>query len=141
LSRIKEIEDASFDDPYPYELFVTLLADLPEGFRVAEESNSLIVGYCILSRSNLPTTILISSIAVDPKFRNRGIGTELIRDAIRVAKELSALNPVKSIILQVAENNPTARDLYEKMGFQNARKIANYYGRGKHAIQIELALD
>ncbi len=81
------------------------------------------------------------SIAVDPRFRNRGIGTDLIRDAITIAKEFSALNPIKMIVLQVAENNTTARALYEKLGFQNVRKIGNYYGKGKNAVQMELALN
>ena len=35
LRKITEIEDLSFDEPYPYRLFVAFLLDFPEGFRVA----------------------------------------------------------------------------------------------------------
>jgi len=141
LTKIKDMENASFGDPYPYKLFVSLLEDLPQGFRVATLNESDIVGYCILSRSNQFGVLIISSIAVLPKFRNRGIGSRLIQDSIRIACELSARNPIERIVLQVAKNNSTAQFLYEKFGFRTTRKIKNYYGRDKDAIQMEFFLD
>ena len=54
------------------------------------------------------------AIIVDPKFRNKGIGTKLINELIKIAKndfKLEFLN------LEVYENNPAKR-LYDRFGFK-----------------------
>jgi len=140
LRRITEIEDLSFDDPYPYRLFVSFLLDFPEGFRVAVTEDKLIVGYCILSYSAKPGTLMISSIAVHPDFRQHGIGRILLADSLKIAKELAALNQIKKIILQVALKNTPAQSLYREFGFQYSRKLPDYYGDGRDAMQMELML-
>ena len=139
LIRITEIENASFDDPYPYRLFAAFLNDFPEGFRVAVEENT-VIGYCTLSRSNQRSVLLISSIAIHPDFRKRGIGAILLEDAIRIARMFSAPSPTKKIVLQVASNNSAALVLYSKFGFVSVRELKNYYGRGRDATEMELAL-
>jgi [ribosomal protein S18]-alanine N-acetyltransferase len=141
LDRILEIENSSFDDPYPYRLFVAFLANFPEGFRVAMLVDSdIIVGYCILSNSGRRDTMMISSIAVDSKFRKLGIGEKLLADSIKIAGGLSSLNEVGKVVLQVAVENEAAKSLYEKFGFRYTRKIRDYYGRGRDGIQMELKL-
>jgi [ribosomal protein S18]-alanine N-acetyltransferase len=140
LRRVTEIENLSFDDPYPYRLFVAFLLDFPEGFRVAVTDDKQIAGYCILSLSVKPETLMISSIAVHPAFRQQGIGRMLLEDSMRIAKELSALNEVKKIILQVASENTPAQSLYQQFGFRYTRRLPGYYGEGRDALQLELAL-
>lgn len=130
----------SFDDPYPYRLFLTLLENLPEGFRVATVETNQVVGYCVLSPSNVRNTLMISSIAVHPSFRNQGIGTILLEDSIRIIKELNTTMSIGKIVLQVAEVNNSARSLYEKFGFRYTRTLRDYYGKGKNGIQMELLL-
>jgi [ribosomal protein S18]-alanine N-acetyltransferase len=137
LRKVTEIEDLSFDDPYPYRLFVSFLFDYPDGFRVATSGNA-IVGYCILSFSSKPETLIISSIAVHPDFRRHGIGGMLLSDSLRIGRELSALGPIKKIILQVAAENSPAQSLYATFGFHTVRKLPDYYGPGKDGIQMEL---
>jgi [ribosomal protein S18]-alanine N-acetyltransferase len=142
LDRITEIENSSFDDPYPYRLFVTFLADFPDGFRVAVlVDNGGIVGYCIVSSSERQDTMMISSIAVGSKFRKLGIGEKLLNDSIKIAEKHSSTNQIRRIILQVAVGNQAAKSLYEKFGFRNVRKIKDYYGKGKDGIQMELRLN
>jgi [ribosomal protein S18]-alanine N-acetyltransferase len=130
----------SFDDAYPYSLFVTFLNDLPNGFRLAVGDKDLIVGYCVLSRTKRSSVLMISSIAVRPDFQRQGVGLNLLRDAIRIAGELSALTPIEKILLQVGVNNLAAQSLYTKLGFRPVGKIRNYYGEGKDGIQMEFPL-
>jgi [ribosomal protein S18]-alanine N-acetyltransferase len=139
LRRVTKIEDLSFDDPYSYRLFVSFLLDFPDGFRVAISENA-IVGYCILSFSSKPKTLMISSIAIHPDFRKHGIGRKLLSDCLRIGTELSTLNLITSIVLQVADTNTPARSLYEKLGFQIQRKLPDYYGPDKDGIQMELEI-
>jgi len=140
LIRVTEIEDLSFDDPYPYRLFQAFLIDLPEGFRVAIIGNRL-VGYCILSHSGEPQSLMISSIAVHPDFRNHGTGEKLLADSMRIARELSALIRIKKIVLQVASTNAPAQTLYHKFGFRFVSTLRDYYGKNRDGIQMQLDLE
>lgn len=140
LVAVKKIEDTSFEDPYPYELFLALLQDFPDGFRVAVSEDDEIVGYCILSRSKDIRVLIISSVAVDPDFRRLAVGSKLLADAIDIATESSPRSHANKIILQVAVDNSAAQDLYRRFGFRDAGRIRNYYGRGRDGLQMELAL-
>jgi [ribosomal protein S18]-alanine N-acetyltransferase len=140
LIRVTEIEDLSFDDPYPYRLFQAFLIDLPEGFRVAAVGDRL-VGYCILSNSGDPQSLMISSIAIHPDFRKQGTGEMLLADSIRIAEKLSVLRSIKRIVLQVASTNAPAQALYHKFGFRSVGTLRDYYGKNKDGIQMQLDLE
>ena len=141
LIGVTQIENSSFDEPYPYRLFVALLNDFPGGFRVAISESGIIIGYCILSYFNKRGSMMISSIAVDPDFRKEGAGFELLKDAIRIAKSVSSSDAIYKIELQVATSNTAALSLYKKFGFRFVREMQDYYGLGKDAMQLELRLD
>jgi len=139
LGAVSEIENASFNEPYPLELFVRLLKIFPQGFRVAILENR-IAGYCVISPLRWQKVLVLSSLATHPDFRNRGIGSNLVADAIRIANEVSALKAIRKLILQVAADNTSAQSLYTKFGFEFRGTITNYYGRGRDGVQMELKL-
>jgi ribosomal protein S18 acetylase RimI-like enzyme len=56
-------------------------------------------------------SVLLVDISILPEFRNRGIGTKLIKDLFR-----EATDSAKSIRLHVLASN-AARRLYERLGF------------------------
>jgi ribosomal protein S18 acetylase RimI-like enzyme len=64
-----------------------------------------------LYTANLPHSIVLVDVALLPEYRNRGIGTSLIRDL-----QHKAASAGKSVRLQVIESN-SARQLYERLGF------------------------
>jgi [ribosomal protein S18]-alanine N-acetyltransferase len=140
LAAILDIEKRSFDDPYTLDMFVTLLESFPEGFRVYVLRES-VVGYCVTYPMKQKRALMVVSIAVHPDYRNRGIGTSLLKDSISIASKLHSTKVIDKLILQVAEENNSARSLYEKFGFRNRSLIKNYYGRRKHGIEMELDLD
>ena len=139
LAAVSEIENASFDEPYPLDLFVRLLKNFPQGFRVAVIENR-IAGYCIVSPLKWQRVFVIASLATHPDFRNRGVGSNLLGDGIRIAREVSVLNPFKKLVLQVAVQNTAAQSLYKKFGFEFCGTIKNYYGRDRDGVQMELEL-
>lgn len=53
-------------------------------------------------------------IAVEERFRNRGLGTKLLLNTIELAKELGA----RGISLCVGQDNPRAHRLYNRVGFK-----------------------
>ena len=66
--------------------------------------------------------IKIEAIAVDKKYRGKGIGSRLIRRAIHFAKN----RKYKRIILNVVNTNPKAKKLYLRFGFKPISK--SYFG-------------
>lgn len=62
----------------------------------------------------------IDYIITDTRYRNKGIGQELLKSIID-------LNP-DNITLEVREDNIPAINLYKKMGFEVVSKREKYYG-------------
>jgi ribosomal protein S18 acetylase RimI-like enzyme len=62
-------------------------------------------------------TIPELSIALLPEYRNKGLGTRMIRTVISLAQE-----HYKGLSLSVVESSP-ARHLYERLGFRKAGQI------------------
>ena len=55
----------------------------------------------------------ISVLVVDKKYRNQGVGTSLLNEAILIAREKKCRN----VILDVDNDNEIAKSLYKKFGF------------------------
>ena len=85
---------------------------------VAETSGN-IVGYIILE--NVFNEACVSSVAVDERFRKRGIGKELLDRALGESK-------ATSVYLEVNERNAPAIALYASCGFEKIGERKKYYG-------------
>lgn len=57
---------------------------------------------------------VIHILAVSPDSQGKGIGTEMIREAIRIAK----VNGKKSVRLDALASNTSAHKIYERIGFE-----------------------
>lgn len=91
------------------------LSDEPNkgGFVISAKVNSEIVGAVVVNATGMkkyiPENILVY-IAIDARQRGKGIGKQLMIEAMATAKG--------SIALHVEPDNP-AKKLYEKLGFTN----------------------
>jgi len=65
--------------------------------------------------------IHINQVVVSEQFRCKGIGTQLIKEVEKKAKNLNAV----SIELIVSENNKSALNMYDKLGFYTERRCMN----------------
>lgn len=65
----------------------------------------------------------ITTIAVAPSHRGRGLGELLLLTAIDVAFELGAIE----LTLEVRESNTVAQSMYSKLGFQVVGRRRRYY--------------
>jgi ribosomal protein S18 acetylase RimI-like enzyme len=54
------------------------------------------------------------ALRVRPEFRNRGIGTELVREAEAILRERG----FSRVLISVAQDNDAARRLYERLGYE-----------------------
>ncbi|WP_318509086.1 GNAT family N-acetyltransferase [Bacillus sp. T3] len=66
-----------------------------------------------------PGDYYIDTVSVNPKFQGYGIGTALIKEAEKVAKRMG----FSRVSLNVANDNPTAKALYKKLGYHVEKVI------------------
>jgi ribosomal-protein-alanine N-acetyltransferase len=65
----------------------------------------------------------VSTLAVAPEMRQRGIGEKILRQAMQHAARLGAV----MMTLEVRVSNTAARRLYEKLGFRVVGRRPHYY--------------
>lgn len=57
--------------------------------------------------------VFLNNLCVDPQMRNKGIGTQLVRRVIEQARKAGK----DHVMLQVADSNISAINIYKKLGF------------------------
>lgn len=134
LKRVYEIENMSFDQSYGINMFQQLY-EMGIGFLVAEEDD-YVIGY-VMFWIKYENQGHIISIAVDKNYRRLKAGTQLLVKAISI---LSLLN-LKTIYLEVNENNTGAVEFYKTFNFKIDRVVPGYYENGDGAIVMYLHLN
>ncbi len=94
---------------------------------VALDADDEVVGHCALFP--IDNRVCELFVAVSPPLQNSGIGTELVRCAIRAAQELG----FERIWLPVEPSNLQARRIYRKIGFEYLADV--------HCNDMEMILD
>jgi ribosomal-protein-alanine N-acetyltransferase len=128
LERVREIDRISFPDRVPYskKFLKGLFQNYPQGIVVVEK-NKKIIGYTIGRPKNSRAEIV--SLAVEPDWQKRGIGTALTKFLIeRFQKE-----EVKEAFLYVRTKNKQAISFYQELGFKVAKTLENFYRNGDNA--------
>ncbi len=125
LKEIHRIERSSYPTPWSMNFFRLMANMNPELFIVATVDEKL-VGYTVgeLNARGNSRMGHVMNVAVDPRHRNRGIGTLLLDELEARFLRLSA----KTAYLEVRESNLDAQRLYSRRGYAYLRKVEGYYG-------------
>lgn len=104
---------------------------------VACDSKRRIAGFAMLR--HLGEEVELITIAVDRKWRRKGVGQMLMRALFGAL----LMSPAKRMLLEVAADNPAALKLYGKLGFAKLGERKGYYPRpdGTPATAIVMARD
>jgi len=102
---------------------------------VACDARHKVVGFAMLRI--LGDDVELMTIAVEPKFRGKGVGHALMQACF----EDLMMTPVKRMVLEVAADNPAAIKLYQQLGFQKISERKGYYARpdGQPATALVMA--
>lgn len=132
LDEIIEIEKASFPnrEAWTKEYFKNLYRKYSEGFIVAEK-NSEIIGYTVGQPKNESAEII--SLAVDLKWRKKGVGTDLTNFLIDYFRERN----LKEIFLHARSKNESGISFYQGLDFKILKTIKNYYRNGDDAFLMK----
>ncbi len=82
--------------------------------------NNKLIGFIHLNK--LYENMDIVNIVVNPEYRKQGIGTKLLDYSVRL------FDDIKTILLEVNENNVGAIEFYKKFNFEIINVRNNYYG-------------
>ncbi len=114
--------------------YLTSLENSRNGVALIAKDNGKIIGDAGLSR--LPRRMSHRGdlgIAVLKEYWNKGIGSQLLHEIIRFAKE----NEFEVIDLQVRSDNLAAIHLYEKFGFQKIGTHHSFFKVGEEEIPFD----
>ncbi len=128
LPEMYKIELASYDTPWPKEMFyLDYLFDGKAHYYVARWMKKIVGFLGVWSEDE---KLHIVNIAVHPSYRKRGVGSELMKFAVSLAKKSGK----KEIYLEVRKTNFIAQKLYKKFGFEEKGKLPKYYLDGEDGI-------
>ena len=134
LSRIMEIEVASFDsDAFSEVTFLDLYRKCSNLFIIAEISK-IIAGYMVTCSVYRKWKVI--SIAIDPIYRHKGIGSGLVNTTFNQLKTSS----IKSLDLEVKVTNSVGICFWKSLGFLPLKIIPNYYHNGIDALGMRKLL-
>jgi ribosomal-protein-alanine N-acetyltransferase len=137
LPRVMEIERATFPlDAWSEGMMRGELADQPRTRHyVVAVVEDRIVGYAGVAVAADQADV--QTIAVLESHRGAGIGAAMLTELLEEARRRGA----RDIFLEVREDNPVARRLYERFGFESIGTRRRYYDDGTDAIMMKRKLD
>ena len=134
LDEVMAIERESFVYPWSSRFFVQEL-EVECARAMLAEVEGQIAGYVLFWL--LPDEIDIHNIAVQIRFRRRGLGRLLLKHVVERAQRRSSAR----VTLEVRVSNSAARKLYESLGFVITGLRRGYYSdNGEDALAMALNL-
>ncbi|GAB3537232.1 ribosomal protein S18-alanine N-acetyltransferase [Arthrobacter tecti] len=122
-------------DAWPLELFFDEFAQTGTRQYLVVEVDGAVVGYCGVMV--VDTTADIQTIGVLPGFEGQGIGTAMLTEMLSEARRRGA----RETLLEVREDNPRARRMYERFGFEHIHTRRGYYRDGVSACVMRLIFE
>jgi ribosomal-protein-alanine N-acetyltransferase len=134
LPQVLEIERVSFPLPFSENLFHMEL-DLNSAHMMVAKLGDEVRGY--LDFWHIDNEMHVINIAVSPRSRREGIGSQLMR----YLAEFGNRKQAELIYLDVRESNVAAINLYKKCGFEQIDIRKGYYQDNEEdALVMELKL-
>ena len=127
--QIAELEKVCFHDPWSENSIASELGNRLSLWLVAVDGDR-VVGY-VGSQSVLGETDMMN-IAVAPDYRRQGIAEKLVTELISRLRQKGN----HSLMLEVRVSNTSARQLYDKLGFEQVGLRKNYYRNPKEDAMI-----
>lgn len=144
IDEVVDINRTCLPENYPDQFFIGLHHHAPKAFIVAECDDGL-CGYimCRIERgiSSFGRSPVkkghIVSVAVRKEHRHHGLGSQLVKEAMKGMEEYGA----SEFFLEVRKTNEAAVSIYEKLNYEIKRVLKGYYRDGEDAYLMVLNSD
>jgi ribosomal-protein-alanine N-acetyltransferase len=131
VDTMVRIEEASFGDPWSAEVLRETIESFYETSFCAVAGGK-VVAFVICGLEDTGEELYghICTIATDPKYRDLGIGKDLLKhaEASVIARGATAMQ------LEVRESNALAQKFYVKLSYRPVCVFQSYYANGEDAI-------
>lgn len=104
------------------------------GYRIVTPKDK-IVGFIFVSANN-ESIAHITTIAIAPEHRKRGLGRKLLAHVENVLQK----KDFEAVVLEVRVSNFAAQNLYSKYGYVIIQKLLKYYQNGEDAYLMSKTL-
>lgn len=131
---LARLHAAGFYRGWPREEFAAYLSAFATPAYVACDKHRKIAGFIMVRLASEECELL--TIAVDPKWRGKGVGTALLAAALADLR----MSRCEKMFLEVAEDNTPAIALYARYGFAEVGRRAGYYARPDGAPATALVM-
>lgn len=121
IDVVHRIDCSSFSDSWERFVFEFELRENASAYYWVCEIDREVIAYC--GAWFVDDRGTITSIAVLPKYRSRGIGKRLMQEMLAYCR----LAEITEFLLEVRVSNETAIAFYEKMGFAKKSIKENFY--------------
>jgi ribosomal-protein-alanine N-acetyltransferase len=113
LPFIMEIERLSFPNPWQESSFQGEIDNLHISYPsvIVQRPHERVIGYIIFWY--VADEAQISNFAINPDFRNLGVGESVLKETLSVIRTMGA----RHVVLEVRPSNTPALSLYRKHGF------------------------
>jgi ribosomal-protein-alanine N-acetyltransferase len=133
-AELAKLHEKGFFRGWPTADFASFIADKATPVYVACDARRRIAGFAIIRLVADESELL--TIAVDPKWRGKGVGRALL-DAVFADLMLS---PARKMFLEVDEQNTPAIRLYKGLGFSTISSRKGYYARADGSAATALVM-
>eukprot|EP01083_Nonionella_stella_P073094 197399_1 len=139
LHSIQELIDKDLSEPYSVFTYRYFLNNWSSLCTMAMQGSRCIgVIICRLGKqADGRKDGYIAMLAVDKRFRKRGIGTELVKHSVTEMMRQKA----SEVFLETEVTNRGALKIYEKLGFSRELRLTRYYMAGTDAYRLRLWLE
>ena len=134
VPHVIDLDRKSFSLPWPERSFRFELTANPASRCWVADLDGRIVGMIVVWL--IVEEAHVATLATDPDFRRRGIGTKLLSHALLHLIDEGA----RSSFLEVRESNFSAQEMYRKFGYEVSGRRPRYYkDNNEDAILMNLA--
>ena len=135
LRALQVLENRAFSgDRLDRRSFARLLKSPNASVIVAAQAKA-VCGYALVLFRSGSRVARLYSLAVDPQYRRRRLGSRLL-----TAAEEAARSRADAMRLEVREDNGPAANLYRGSGYRKVKRISRYYEDGGGALRLEKSL-
>ncbi len=127
LPEVARLVESAFRERYDPQMYINLHQSWPDGLQVVEHEGRLI-GF-LLGMISGPRQARVLLLAVEPTYRNLGLGSRLLNSFLDAARAL----PADVVTLEVRMSNQRALVFYYRLGFIITGMIPRYYRDGESA--------
>ena len=131
LPSVRKIIHSNFEKPWSDNM---ILSENLFSYKTVAVADNRIIGF--FSGEIIYDEGFILIITVDKSFHGKGVGTALMLDFLKEAKD----RKVSSVYLEVSRSNNRALEFYKKVGFSIYGIRERYYRNGEDAVLMKLDL-